>query len=58
MAIGNPICKLSSNGSKKRLMKMTIKRLWNNYSEITIDGESALGGFGVIRTVLPTSQLV
>lgn len=37
---------------------MTIKRLWNNYSEITIDGESALGGFGVLRTVLPTFQLV
>ena len=37
---------------------MTIKRLWNNYGEITTGGESALGGFGVLHTVLPTFQLV
>ena len=56
--MGNPVCRLSSNGSKKRLMKMAIKRLWNNYGEISTDGESALGGFGVPCSVLPTFQLV
>ena len=37
---------------------MAIKRLWNNYGEISTDGESALGGFGVLCSVLPTFQLV